>query len=191
MRTRRRSLILAGTAVTVFGLLFGVVPFYLGTLATSRRFTYKDRENEGVTPGTLGLAFEEIRLNSADNVALGGWWIPASSPKGSVILVHGLNRSRLEMVRKIPFLHSLGWNALALDLRRHGTSGGDRATFGALEMRDVAAAVAFARSRSEGPVVAWGVRFVLSVAAGHHPSPPAALPKVQVVAQARPRVAHV
>jgi hypothetical protein len=72
-------------------------------------------------------------------------------------MVHGLNRSRIEMVRRAPFVHRAGWNALLFDLRHHGASGGQATTFGALEREDVKAAVRFARERSPGPVVAWGV----------------------------------
>jgi pimeloyl-ACP methyl ester carboxylesterase len=71
--------------------------------------------------------------------------------------VHGLNRSRIEMVKKVPFLHKQGWNALLFDLRHHGASGGDVSSFGFFEKQDVHAATAFARTRDQGPVVLWGV----------------------------------
>ncbi len=154
---RKLAWLSASAAFVVLLLLFGVVPWYLGSMATSRRFPYKDRENDGVTPGTFGLAFEEVKLRSTDGVDLAGWWVPATGAKGSVIFAHGLNRSRVEMVRKIPFLNKLGWNALALDLRRHGGSGGTRATFGATEKLDIAAGVAFARARGGEAVAVWGV----------------------------------
>jgi dienelactone hydrolase len=72
-------------------------------------------------------------------------------------MVHGLNRSRIEMVRRVPFVLAAGWNALLLDLRHHGASAGDTTTFGAKEREDVKAAVRLARERSPGPVVLWGV----------------------------------
>ena len=71
--------------------------------------------------------------------------------------MHGLNRSRIEMARKLPFLHAQGWNALLFDLRKHGASEGTRTGFGYFERRDVRAAVAEARRRASGPVVAWGI----------------------------------
>ena len=88
---------------------------------------------------------------------LKGWWVPAPGAQGTVVLVHGLNRSRIEMVKKLPFVHAQGWNALLLDLRHHGQSGGRRSTFGDLERQDVRAAVAYARRAVAGPVVLWGV----------------------------------
>jgi pimeloyl-ACP methyl ester carboxylesterase len=73
------------------------------------------------------------------------------------VRVHGLNRSRIEMVKKVPFVHQAGWNALLFDLRHHGQSGGDASTFGDRERRDVHAAKAWAEARAPGAVVLWGV----------------------------------
>jgi pimeloyl-ACP methyl ester carboxylesterase len=73
------------------------------------------------------------------------------------VLVHGLNRSRIEMVKKTSFLSQKGWNALLFDLRRHGASGGTVSSFGHFEKQDVHAAVDWARARSAGPIVLWGV----------------------------------
>jgi pimeloyl-ACP methyl ester carboxylesterase len=138
-------------------LIFGWVPYYLAGLATSRRFVYTDHENGGLTPASFALAFEDVSLRSADGVPLSGWWVGTPAAKGTVVMVHGLNRSRIEMVRRVPFVHGEGWNALLIDLRRHGASGGTATTFGAKEKGDVEAAVALARQRAPGPVVLWGV----------------------------------
>jgi pimeloyl-ACP methyl ester carboxylesterase len=61
------------------------------------------------------------------------------------------------MIKKVPFLHGTGWNALLFDLRHHGTSGGEASTFGDRERLDVRAAKGYAGTRSLGPVVFWGV----------------------------------
>ena len=144
-------------AAAVLILVFGVAPYYLGGVATTRRFTYNDRENAGLTPRSFGLVFEDVSFQARDGVTLKGWWVPAAQPRGTVVLVHGLNRSRIEMVKKVPFLHSRGWNALLFDLRHHGESGGGVSSFGHFEKADAHAAVELARSRSAGPVALWGV----------------------------------
>jgi pimeloyl-ACP methyl ester carboxylesterase len=138
-------------------VIFGWMPFWLGGLATQRRFAYRDRENAGLTPASFQLPYEDVGFRSADGVPLKGWWVPAPSPKGTVVLVHGLNRSRIEMVKKVPFLHRLSWNALLFDLRHHGESGPATRSFGFFEKRDVHAAVEEARRRAPGPVALWGV----------------------------------
>ena len=136
---------------------FGWVPWFLAGLATTRRFQFPDRENGGLTPASFQFASEDLDFRSSDGVELRGWWVPAPAAKGTVIMVHGLNRSRIEMVRRTPFVHAAGWNALLVDLRHHGESGGGTTTFGAKEKEDVKAAVRIARERSPGPIVLWGV----------------------------------
>lgn len=149
---------IAVTAALAFILFaFGWVPYFLAGIATTRRFQFPDKENAGLTPATFHLAFEEVAFRSADGVDLEGWWVPAPGAKGTVVMVHGLNRARIEMVRRAPFVHQAGWNALLVDLRHHGASGGEATTFGVKEKEDVEAAVRLARERSPGPVVVWGV----------------------------------
>jgi dienelactone hydrolase len=148
----------AVTAVVLFALFaFGWAPYYLAGIATTRRFQFPDRENGGLTPASFQLAYDDLSFGSSDGTKLEGWWVPAAAPKGTVVMVHGLNRSRIEMVRRVPFVHAAGWNALLLDLRHHGASAGGTTTFGAKEREDVKAAVRLARGRSPGPVVLWGV----------------------------------
>jgi pimeloyl-ACP methyl ester carboxylesterase len=137
--------------------VFGWVPWFLAGVATTRRYVYPDRENAGLTPASFKLASEDVSLRTPDGVEIRGWWVPAAPAKGSVVMVHGLNRSRIEMVKRVPFVHESGWNALVIDLRHHGASGGEATTFGAKEKDDVETAARFARERSPGPVVLWGV----------------------------------
>src|SRR5512143_3553863 len=143
--------------VAVLLFVFGWVPWFLAGVATTRRYVYPDHENAGLTPASFKLASEDVTLRAADGVLIRGWWVPATPAKGTVVMVHGLNRSRIEMVRRVPFVHDSGWNALVIDLRHHGASGGEATTFGAREKDDVETAVRYARERSPGPVVLWGV----------------------------------
>lgn len=145
-------------AVTVF-LVFvvGFVPYWLAGLATTRRFQFPDKENANLTPASFELAYEDVAFRAADGTELKAWWVPAASARGTVVMVHGLNRSRIEMVKRVPFVHSSGWNAVLLDLRHHGASAGEATTFGVKEKDDVAAAARFVRARAPGPVVLWGV----------------------------------
>ncbi len=145
--------------LTLLGFVFGFLPYFLAGVFTIRTFQMKDAENQGLTPAALGLRAEDVTFEARDGMALSGWWVPAPAAKGTVVLVHGLNRSRIEMVKKAPFLNGLGWNALLFDLRRHGESGGLVRSLGYHERNDVLGAADFARSRFAGPVVAWGISF--------------------------------
>jgi pimeloyl-ACP methyl ester carboxylesterase len=140
-------------------LVFGVAPYFLVSNATLKRHASNaDDGNKGLTPASFQLAFDEVEFKAVDGVTLRGWWVPAAgTPRGSVVLVHGFFRSRLEMVRKLPFLHEQGFSALLYDARHHGQSEGDRSSFGWFERLDVEAAVAEARRRTPGPAVVWGI----------------------------------
>jgi pimeloyl-ACP methyl ester carboxylesterase len=148
--------VLAIVAIIAF-LIFGFLPYWLGGRATHNAYHFPDTENAGLTPASFQLPFDEIAFQAKDGVPLKGWWVGAPEAHGTVVLVHGLNRSRIEMVKKVPFLHRMGWNAVLFDLRHHGESGGGVSGFGYFEKQDVAAATAFARTRSTAPVVLWGV----------------------------------
>jgi alpha-beta hydrolase superfamily lysophospholipase len=148
----------AMTVLLALGLfVFGWVPWFLGGVATTRHFQFPDRENQGLSPASFDDAYEDVAFPSADGVEIRGWWVPATEPHGTVVMAHGLNRSRIEMVRKVPFVHERGWNALLIDLRHHGESGGKATTLGVKESADVLAAANFARARGGAPVVVWGV----------------------------------
>jgi uncharacterized protein len=155
MKWLKRLVLVVLAALAIF--IFGWAPYWLAGIATTRKFVYKDKENEGLTPKSFDLPYEDVSFSAPDGVPLKGWWVPAPESRRTVVLVHGLNRSRIEMVKKVPFLHKLGWNALLFDLRHHGDSGGNVSTFGFFEKQDVHAATAFARARAPGPVVLWGV----------------------------------
>jgi pimeloyl-ACP methyl ester carboxylesterase len=154
-RRAKRAILVVLAVWAVF--VFGWAPWFLAGVATTRRFQFPDRENAGLTPASFKLPFEDVSFAASDGVPLKGWWVPAPQSLGTVVLVHGLNRARIEMVKKVPFLNASGWNALLFDLRHHGESGGSASTFGYGEKEDVLAAAALARSRGNGPIVLWGV----------------------------------
>lgn len=137
--------------------VFGFVPYFLVDRVVMRGFTLPDRENAEYMKTGFTVPREDITLTSGDGVPISGWWIPADNPRGTVVLVHGLNRTRIEMAKKVEPLHAWGFNCILIDLRHHGASGPHPTTFGLTEQRDVRAAVDFALSKFDGPVVLWGV----------------------------------
>ena len=102
----------------------------------------------GSPPADLPGA-ETVSIPSGSGSRLGGWWVPGTIPRGgAVVLLHGVWENRLRMVPRARVLHQNGFSVLLVDLQSHGESTGRRITFGKLEGRDAAAAVAFARSRA-------------------------------------------
>lgn len=133
--------------------------WYFTARAVHSRFNYFDK-NDGKSPESYQLDYRWAEFTARDGVRLKGWYIPAAgTPRGTIIYVHGLNRTRVEMLPKAVFAHSLGYNGLLFDLRHHGISGGDTTTLGYQERLDVEAAVSYVleQERAACPVVVWGV----------------------------------
>ncbi len=63
------------------------------------------------------------------------------------MLAHSVRSNRLELVGRARFLQAAGYAVLLFDAQAHGESPGEYITFGHLESRDAAAAVAFVRDR--------------------------------------------
>ena len=75
-----------------------------------------------------------------------------------IIFVHGLNRSRLEMLERGADASRRGYGVLLFDLRNHGDSGRAYTTIGVFESRDVCAASQFVRGTAGArQQVLWGV----------------------------------
>ena len=76
------------------------------------------------TPAAFGLPFENVHLLAADGTRLHGWFVRASSPRGTLLFSHGNAGNighRLDSIRQ---LHSLGLNVLIYDYRGFGESEG-------------------------------------------------------------------
>ncbi len=145
--------------VLVAGFFFGFVPWFFAGLVTTRQYHYPD-PNDGKTPKSYSLDFKWIEFPASDGVRLKGWYVPAEgTARGTIIYVHGLNRTRIEMMPMAVFGHSLGYNGLLFDLRHQGMSGGAITTLGYQERLDVLGAVRYAIENEQAapPVIVWGV----------------------------------
>jgi uncharacterized protein len=109
-------------------------------------------------PGEYGLKAENVSFPATDGIPLKGWWIAADGPpRGTVIIAHGINGNRSDMLPRAAFLVRDGYNALLIDLRDHGESGGTYAGPGYVESRDVIGALQYLRRRGiAGPIAAMG-----------------------------------
>jgi fermentation-respiration switch protein FrsA (DUF1100 family) len=145
--------------VALLGFFYGFVPYFLTGIATSSRFHFPD-PNDGKTPKTYGMEFQAIEFQSSDGLKLAGWYVPASgAARGTIIYVHGQNRTRIEMLPEAQFAHGLGYNGLVFDLRHQGASEGKVSSVGYWERLDVEAAVkhALEEERAARPMVVWGI----------------------------------
>lgn len=94
---------------------------------------------------------------------------PAGTPRGAIVYVHPfaeeMHKSRRMAALQARALAASGWLVLQLDLLGCGDSSGD---FGearwALWARDVRTGLDWARARSSGPLVLWGLRLGATLA---------------------------
>lgn len=88
-----------------------------------------------LTPAALGLAFERVRIPTANARSLHAWLIPAAVPGGegetecrrcpAVIIVHGWGGNAAVMLPLARPLHDAGFTTLFIDARCHGASDDD------------------------------------------------------------------
>ena len=97
------------------------------------------KHSDPVAPSDLAVA--DVTFESTDGTPIHAWLAFARVGAPAVILIHGFKTSRAEMLPWARFLHDAGYNALLLDLRGAGRSGGGTIGLGATEPRDVVAAV--------------------------------------------------
>jgi uncharacterized protein len=110
-------------------------------------------------PQDFNLNAQTVSFPSQDGITLMAWYIPADGqPRATVILAHGIDGNRSDMLPRAWFLVRNHYNTLLVDLRAHGGSGGNYATPGYVESRDVLGAVTYLRHtrNDHGPIVAFG-----------------------------------
>lgn len=97
------------------------------------------------TPAAYGLKYSAVSFPAAeDNLAVRGWFVPATAPSDKVIIVlHGKGQNRGSYLPFGAVLAKNGYNVLLFDFRGHGETAGQSYTFGYYEQRDVAGAVTY------------------------------------------------
>lgn len=75
-------------------------------------------------PGDIGLAFDNLRLETEDGVTIAAWYVAAEAASFTLLYCHG-NAGNLSLrTEHIGELHRLGFNVLAFDYRGFGLSKG-------------------------------------------------------------------
>jgi alpha-beta hydrolase superfamily lysophospholipase len=183
--TGRRG-ILAWLGRVIGVLLAGYIGFV--SVEGSRRMVRPGRralepagEGDPVTPGDIGLDYEQVRFTTDDGVTLSGWLVPAKRDiRSAVVLMHGFSWHRLgELAAFVPWLAER-YHVLQFDFRGHGESGDADITLGTTERLDVAAAVRLVEGRGLGPIALMGVSMGAAVAIMAAPD----LPVAAVIADA-------
>lgn len=81
---------------------------------------------------------EAVEVSSKDGTVLAGTYVKSPTPSHkTVILLHGLYSNRTMCLPLIPLYRRMGYNALLIDQRGHGESGGAHTMWGLKEMDDM------------------------------------------------------
>jgi len=97
---------------------------------------------------------ENITIKARDGVAIAGTYWPGRTPNApAVLLLHGLGASRNQTSANAEWLASLGYAALAIDLRGHGESTITEHSYGLDEGLDARAAFDWLKAKQQGAKV--------------------------------------
>jgi len=161
-RFRHRSVARFGYGLAAFSVVALLFYAFVGYLGSADMFGDHPRwrgMNRG--PADFGLRSETVSFDSTDGIPLKAWWLPASStPRGAVVIAHGIDHRRQVMLPRAAFLVHGGYDVLTPDLRCHGESGGTIASPGLLEARDILGAIRYIRSRgNREPIAVLGLSY--------------------------------
>lgn len=94
------------------------------------------------TPMDIGLVYEDVSVTTTDGMRISGWYLPGHTSK-AVVLVHGIWGNKQQLYLAAIMLVEAGYHVLAVDLRGHGHSEGERLSYGYYEALDVQAGVEY------------------------------------------------
>ena len=94
------------------------------------------------------LTVENVHFKTRDNLMLAGWFIPGTNG-AVVILVHGIESTRDDMLPHAYYMNKDGYSVLLYDSRNRGQSEGEAVTYGAREKWDIEAALGYLKTRND------------------------------------------
>jgi len=103
-----------------YGLLVVVIYFMQGRMLYLSGVPGRDVT---MTPAEIGLAHEEVIVETADDVSVHGWFIPGRSRR-VLLFFHGNAGNISHRLDSIRQFHDLGLSVLIVDYRGYGESGG-------------------------------------------------------------------
>jgi fermentation-respiration switch protein FrsA (DUF1100 family) len=142
--------------------LAGLIALKLLVLLAEPYLTFMPVRDLALTPGDLGLPYEEIEMPTDDGETVHGWFIPAGvvagdRPPPTIVHFHGNAENIAPYSMLGPLTREAGFNLLLVDYRGYGRSSGRPSEAGIY--RDGEAALRYLRSRpgiDAGRIVLWG-----------------------------------
>lgn len=137
MTWRRRALMALSALLLLWGVAAAVLAENGTRIPPDRRFAAAPSHAEALARD-LDAAWRDAEITASDGTPLRGWYFkPASWNGASAILLHGVADTRLGVMRHARLLLRHGYGTLLVDSRGHGSSGGERISYGVKEAGDV------------------------------------------------------
>lgn len=111
-------------ALAILAAAYGGLALLLYIFQSRLVFFPETGREISATPAQIGLAYEDIRLQTSDGIGLHGWYIPAAQPRGTVLFLHGNAGNVSHRLDSVLMFHRLGYSTLIFDYRGYGSSGG-------------------------------------------------------------------
>jgi hypothetical protein len=109
--------------IIIYTIIFlGVILGYVKYIELRAVF-FPSREIE-FTPSSINLSFEDIWINTSDNLKINAWFIPYNDAKYCLLFLHGNAGNIGNRLDKIQLLRQAKINILIIDYRGYGRSEG-------------------------------------------------------------------
>lgn len=103
------------------------------------------------------IPYDTVQLTTGNGIKLEAWYMKADSAKGTVILFHGLNSNKGNVLAEAFSFISFGYNTMLVDIRAHGNSDGIANSLGYKESEEVKLAYDHISKKGEKNIVLWGM----------------------------------
>jgi hypothetical protein len=147
-KARKAAWIVAASLIflvlaTLVSIPFVIMPMFLGQRYEQKQHNASD----------YGIEAERITLETDDALSLAAWRTRADNPKGTVIILSGMqNPSVTVFFGYAKMFSDNGWDSMLIEMRARSLSEGNEIGFGMTEWRDVKAGVDYlSADPDEGP----------------------------------------
>ncbi|HKJ17070.1 MAG TPA: alpha/beta hydrolase [Xanthomonadales bacterium] len=108
-------------ASVTYLLLCVVIYFYQGRMVFLAHMPGRELT---ASPENIGLAYENVTIDTKDGEQIHGWYIPSDQSKGTVLFFHGNAGNISHRLDSISVFNRLGLDVLIVDYRGYGQSTG-------------------------------------------------------------------
>lgn len=100
--------------------------------------------------------YEQVMLNTSNNINIDAWYSSADSSKGCVIFFHGVTSNKSTLLYEANGIRRMGYSVMLVDFRGHGKSGGTKTSFGVEETEEVQKAFQYVKSKGVRNIILYG-----------------------------------